>query len=97
MNVARKSKNGEMGRHPDPIVRRLRQLRGWKGLKKRHFAHQADIPENYWGMIESGERDLSLGVARKLRAAYGVPLDWQFDGEISDKVPEGLLRYITIT
>ena len=89
-------KNGNEERHPDPSVRRLRQIRGWQGLKKRHFAQLADIPENYWGMMESGERDLSLGVARKLSAAYGVPLDWQFDGVISDTVPLGLLKFITV-
>ncbi len=91
----RSTKKIAIDRFEDAVTLRLRVIREWKGMNKAEFARSANIPENYWVMFENGTRSISHECARKLKAAFGISLDWLYDGDITDQMPAGLLNQIT--
>jgi len=81
------------------VGERLALVREWKGMSMSQFARRAGIGDRYYTVFEPGKkriskRIISLQCARKLKAAYGVPLDWIYDGDIHDMMPTGLLNCI---
>ena len=79
-----------------PIVRRMKLIREWKGMTKAAFARAIDISPNYYGMFENGERAISHDLAKKIKAAFSVPLDYLYDGDMSDQMPSGLLKHLSL-
>lgn len=64
----------------EAVAARLVQLREALGLDKQTFAQKARIGKQTYGPFELAQRDLTLNAAKKLRATYGVPLDWLYFG-----------------
>ena len=79
----------------EKVRRRLTLVREWKGMNQAEFCRATEIRQNLWSMMENGKRPPSLLVMRKIKAAFGVPLDWLYDGDITDLMPAGLLKHIT--
>ena len=53
-------------------------------LSKKDFAVRAGISQQYYGEIENCQRDLSIESAKKLRRAYGLPLEFMYFGKMDD-------------
>ncbi len=81
--------------YEEEVSERLTLAREWKGLTKSEWARAVDIKESHWTTFEKGCLRIPLDQARKLKATFGIQLDWIYDGDISDKMPAGLLAYIT--
>jgi len=79
----------------EEVRRRLALVREWKGMNKVEFARAAGIGPTLWNRIENGKRPISHIAAKKLKAAFSVPFDWLYDGDITDLMPAGLLKHIT--
>lgn len=76
------------------VASRLTIAREWKGLNKSEFARGAGIDESYWTIFEAGKKRISLECARAIKNTYGIPLDWIYDGDVTDDLPAGLLQII---
>ena len=79
-----------------PGMRRLKLIRGWKSLTKAEFARELLMSPNYYGMFENGYRPISHSFAKKIKTAFSVPLDYTYDGDISDQMPVGLLKHLSL-
>ena len=79
----------------EEVRRRLTLVREWKDMNQADFCRATGIRQNLWSMIESGKRRCSHMNMRKIKAAFSVPFDWLYDGDISDLMPVGLLKHIT--
>lgn len=74
---------------------RLKRTRQALGLSAAEFRKPARIAQNAYSQYETGARPLTLGAAIRLRAAYGLTLDWLFQGDASG-LPHALaLRVLT--
>jgi transcriptional regulator with XRE-family HTH domain len=65
----------------DEIARRLRMTRAAFALTQREFAAKAGITASAYNRYERAKRFIALDQALKLRAAYGLTLDWIYCGE----------------
>lgn len=56
----------------------LKNLRKEKGLSQQEIAEKMEISQNYYSMIETGERqkDLDLSLAKKLGEILGLSVDF---------------------
>lgn len=68
----------------EAVAARLKRVREITGLSKREFAERAGLSEQAYGPFENGVRDLSLTAAKRLRATYGVSLEFIYFGNIAD-------------
>lgn len=59
---------------------RIRELRKLKGLSQEELAHNANLHRTYVGMIERGEKNITLINVEKLAIALGVNVRDFFDG-----------------
>ncbi len=58
------------------VGRRLRALREARGLSQESLAEELGFHRTYWGSLERGERNLTLGSLTQLAERLGVdPLD----------------------
>jgi len=80
--------------YQEEVRGRLTLVREWKGMNQSQFARAAGINVSLWNMIENGKRDIGHQSARKIKAAFRVPFDWLYDGDITDLMPAGLRDYI---
>lgn len=80
-------------RHVDMIATRLISLRLAIGLNQRQFAKRARIGPNTWNNYETGDNRISLDQAFKLTDAYGVSLDWIYQGD-AKAMPHDLMLKI---
>lgn len=64
------------------IARRLVMTREALGLKQTEFCAQIDVAKNVYNPFEKGSRRITLDVALKIRARFGVSLDWIYCGEV---------------
>lgn len=65
------------------IGARLRAAREALGLTQAEFYRRAGIAQNAYSQYESGKRLLTLNQAIKLRDAFGLSLDWLFQGDLA--------------
>lgn len=68
----------------DAVAARLKRVREVLKLSKKEFAERAGLSEQVYGPFENAKRELSLTAAKKLRKAYGLPLEFMYFGKISD-------------
>lgn len=68
----------------EAVSARLRRVREILGMDKKTFAEGANMTQQAYGPFENGERDLSLIAAKKLRAAYGLSLEFLYFGNKAD-------------
>ena len=59
-------------------VRRHRKAR--KGLSQEKLAEQCGYHRTYVGMIERGERNITIAILEALAGALIIPSKWYFDG-----------------
>jgi hypothetical protein len=61
------------------------------------FYKSIKVGKGAWSDFESGKRPLTLAVARKIKARYGLPLDWTLDGDIQslELAPTHITRKLT--
>lgn len=65
-----------------PVASRLEMTRVALGYEDQAaFAAKAGLAQNRYNQYENGKRPLTLAAALKLRAAFGVTLDWLFCGD----------------
>lgn len=66
------------------IANRLVQTRLALGYDSQaDFAREIGMEKSRYNPFEKGKRRLTLEAARKIKARFGVSLDWLFDGDIS--------------
>jgi len=58
--------------------KRLRELRHRKGYSQEKFADLASLHRNYIGMVERGERNITLMNINKLARALGIEVSELF-------------------
>ena len=58
---------------------RVREIRTHKGLSQEQLAHLADVHRTYIGMIERGERNLSLKNIEKLAEVFKMTVSKLLD------------------
>lgn len=66
------------------VAERLKAARLALGMEKKEFAERADMGMQTYGPFENAKRPLSLEAAKKLRKAYGLPLEFMYFGKIDD-------------
>lgn len=66
------------------VAARLKRVREVLGMSKQQFASGADLSKQVYGVFENANRELTLSAAKKLRKAYGLPLEFIFFGIIDD-------------
>jgi transcriptional regulator with XRE-family HTH domain len=74
----------ESGDNIEAVAARLKRVRDILGLNKKDFAERAGMSEQVYGPFENAKRPLSLIAAKKLRAAYGLSLEFTYFGKIDD-------------
>ncbi len=74
----------EKGDSREAIAARLERVRTILNMDKKTFAEKAGMTQQTYGPFETMTRDLSLEAAKKLRKAYGLPLDFIYFGKIDD-------------
>jgi transcriptional regulator with XRE-family HTH domain len=67
----------------EAIAHRLRATRETTGLTQSQFADRAGIAQDTYNQWESAMGRPGLDEAMRLRAAYGVTLDWIYLGDAS--------------
>ena len=77
-------------RSVEAIAERLIASRKAIGLKQAEYAERAGIPNNTYNQYEQAKGRPSLDFAYKLCDAYGLTLDWIYNGD-----PSGLPYRIT--
>ena len=65
---------------------RIRKLRGLTSLKD--FAEKLGVTSGAVSNIESGGKNLSIKMAKKISALYNVSVDWLYNGDTEPKVSE---------
>ncbi|WP_299949095.1 helix-turn-helix domain-containing protein [uncultured Ruegeria sp.] len=68
----------------EAVGARLCKVREILGLSKKEFAERAGLSEQVYGPFENARRELSLQSAKRLRATYGLPLEFMYFGKIDD-------------
>lgn len=68
----------------EEVAARLRRVREILGYDQKDFAERAGLLPQTYGPYETGARELTLVSAKKLRKAYGLPLDFMYFGNIGD-------------
>lgn len=63
------------------IARRLIRTRVALGLNQSQFCAQIGVDKNVYNPFEKGKRRITLDVALKIRARFGISLDWIFCGD----------------
>ncbi len=76
------------------IRRRLTLVREWKDMTQAEFCRATGISQTLWSMIEGGTRKCSHRNLSKIKSAFSVPFDWLYDGDITEQIPNGLLKYV---
>lgn len=76
-------KIGLMGTSRAAIAKRLMALQDAYDITQAELCRAIDIKENRYSQYINGKRDLTIDVARKLRAEYGATLDWLYEGDPS--------------
>lgn len=74
----------ELEDKPEAVAARLCRVREILGLNKKDFAARAGMGEQVYGPFENAKRELTLQAAKKLRKAYGLPLEFMYFGKIDD-------------
>ena len=61
----------------------LKALRAEKSLSQENIAKKLGISQNYYSMIESGERQpkMTIDTAQKLADIFGVPISYILEHE----------------
>lgn len=80
-----------MADSPEAVAARLARVRTILGLSKRDFADRAGLTEQTYGPFENAKRPLTLEAAKKLRATYGLSLEFMYFG-ITDALPHRIAR-----
>lgn len=71
-----------IGRSSKAIGQRLTLTRDALGLSKKDFALAAQMLANHLGEVEDGKKGIGVDKVRNLKDAFGVTLDWVYDGDI---------------
>ena len=58
----------------------MRQLRAEAGYSQEAFAHAAGLDRSYLGLIERGQRNITLGNIEKIAKALRVPISQLMEG-----------------
>lgn len=74
----------ELEDQTEAVAARLKRVREILGLSKREFATRAGLSEQVYGPFENARRELPLTAAKKLRKAYGLPLEFMYFGKTED-------------
>lgn len=77
------------------IGRRLRKVVQAYGVPQIEFCRRAAITPSQLSNWLAGRSQPSLAAARRIKRAYGVPLDWLFDGDSEDKLPYKIWRKVS--
>lgn len=70
-------------RHKQAIGQRLALTRQALGLQQNEFADRAGLAANTYNQFETGKNRPSVEAALALKDAYGMTLDWIYDGDMS--------------
>lgn len=65
------------------LAHRLKITREALGVKPAEVCKRIKVGANAWSMYESGERRITLQVAIKFCAEYGLTLDWIYRADPS--------------
>ncbi|WP_240643532.1 helix-turn-helix domain-containing protein [Paracoccus siganidrum] len=68
----------------EAVAARLRRAREILELDQKTFAAKAGLLPQTYGPYETGERDLTLVSAKKIRKAHGLSLEFMYFGKIDD-------------
>lgn len=68
----------------EAVGARLRRIREILEIDQKTFAEKAGLLPQTYGPYETGARELTLVSAKKLRKAYGLPLDFIYFGNMGD-------------
>lgn len=58
---------------------KLRELRIKKGLKQKEMAEILNISRSFYGLIETGKRNPTLSLAKKIATFFNKSIDELFD------------------
>jgi transcriptional regulator with XRE-family HTH domain len=78
---------------PEAVGARLRKVREALNLSKRDFAERAGLTEQTYGPFENARRPLSLEAAKRLRACYGLSLEFMYFGS-KDDLPHRIAKLL---
>jgi DNA-binding XRE family transcriptional regulator len=65
------------------IARRLVRTREALGFTQSQFCEQIGVEKNVYNPFEKGKRRITIEVAMKIRARFGISLDWIYCGEVN--------------
>lgn len=68
----------------ESIAVRLKMAREALGLDKKTFAERAGLGQQTYGPFENAVRTITLDAAKRLRATYGLSLEFIYFGKIDD-------------
>lgn len=58
------------------------------------FCKEIKAAKNVYNPFETGKRPITLGMARKIKKRFGIPLDWTLDGDQAQKLPADIFNKI---
>ena len=61
---------------------KVRKLRKERAISQEELAHQANLHRTYIGMIERGEKNITLINIKKIANAFNITIKALFDDEI---------------
>jgi transcriptional regulator with XRE-family HTH domain len=77
-----KRAGGAKAKQRNPVALRLAMTRVALGFENQaDFAKRANLSQNRYNQYETGERRITIDAAMKLKKAFGISLDWIYDGD----------------
>ena len=64
------------------VGKRIKELRGTRGLSQERFANDIDMARTYFTEVENGKRNLSLVNLEKIAHGLDISLREFFDSEL---------------
>lgn len=62
------------------LGKRIKKMRGERSLSQEELAELAGVHRTYVGMIERGEKNVTVFSAQKISAALGISISELFEG-----------------
>src|SRR6267378_2080498 len=74
------------------LAKRVRELRGRRGMTRKMAARDADVSERHLAQLETGDGNVSIVLLRRIAAALGVSLPELFSSEVEEPAEKQLIQ-----